>query len=91
MPISNRRGGVDGLEFGSGHLDYQQRVGNVLPAYILLGTECVIGKNSALVSKKNWTLPNSSPSTTAQTRSAEIQSAHSIVLVAEDMGSAVFL
>ena len=26
---------VDGLDFGSGHLAYQQRVGNALPAYIL--------------------------------------------------------
>ena len=26
---------VDGLDFGSGHLAYQKRVGNALPAYKL--------------------------------------------------------
>ena len=35
MPFSYRRGGVVRLEFGSGHLDYQQRVGNYLSAYVL--------------------------------------------------------
>ena len=47
---------VDGLDFGSGAV-------TPAPHIYCEARQSVIGKSSALVTKKNWTLPKSSPST----------------------------